>query len=89
MNLSNVDALIYSLRNFPEDWKVDKYTLSHSSGIEIWIANGWIFLEQHNVSSTAIDFGFLIGRLRFWHAFKKWNRRRLMQVLDLESAKKE
>lgn len=35
----------------PQNWEFGHYTARHKSGLEIWIANGASFLEEHTCSS--------------------------------------
>ena len=72
--MSNVDAIIKSLREHPEEWECDQYKLAHKSGQAIWILFGMLLAgnyEQPFHSSIPMSFG-LFGRVRLWLAFRKW-----------------
>jgi hypothetical protein len=64
---TTADDLIDSMDQNPEMWEVDKYRACHSSGISIWIGNGWYYTYVERPSR--IEFGF-------------WEVRRLGKALD-------
>lgn len=37
MKIAN--EIIESLQHHPEEWKLDRYELTHTSGVSLWIAN--------------------------------------------------
>ena len=66
--MNGATAIIRSMRQEPERWEVDEYNATHESGLELWVANGWVFCQVQSPVSGALG---LLAKWRVWRAFKK------------------
>ena len=67
-----VGLLVALLRDCPDEWVDDHYTLRHKpTGLEIWICNGFWFVALKRPS--AIKFG-AVGKVRVWWALRRHRR---------------
>jgi len=67
--------LAVSLREQPAEWTIDperRYTIDHqSSGVQIWVANGWPFCALWAPEKLKLG---LVGKTRVWVASWRWMR---------------
>lgn len=65
----DVDAILASLRDHPQDWRCNEFELVHEpSRIRLWVANGW---RRIRVEDRPRVIG-LVARACIWMAFRRW-----------------
>jgi len=63
-------ALVDSMKRV-EEWEISRYELTHKpTGLILWIANGWMFLEADRDSPIPLS-PSLLERVRLWQHVKR------------------
>jgi hypothetical protein len=65
-----VDQIITSLQEEPEKWKRGDYTLKHTNGVRVWVANGFWFLQPHRPERKTT----FPEKCRLWWAIRRWDK---------------
>lgn len=82
--MTNAETIIQSLQDEPEAWTGTKFSLSHRSGVKLWIANGWPFMGADSSSTTEVHLSFF-DRWRVWRQYRKWKQWQLPVVMTTEA----
>jgi hypothetical protein len=80
------DVVVALLRDDPHGWSRGKYTIKHTSELEIWTRNGFWCLEVWRPARS--QFGF-IGKVRVWWAIgyaDKVQKQSVLTGTELEEA---
>lgn len=64
-----VTLVVQSMREHPEDWRVDHYEAKHKSGITVWIANSYYGME---IKGGGAHFGGVGLLASFGLSFRHW-----------------
>ena len=71
------EGIVSSLKKSPYDWDVIDANLKNNDvGICVWIANGFLCVSCD--SGVRIATFSIVGKIRIWRAYKKWNKRRFI-----------
>lgn len=63
-----MESIIYSIKNQPEQWTVDKYYFENKKqGVSIWIANGILFCSLESGGSFNLS-----QKIKVWFAYRWW-----------------
>ncbi len=79
-------AVLVDCMNRVEDWRIGRYVLTHNpTGLELWISNGWTFLESTDDSPIYVRLS-LINRFRLWRHVKRLGNKIAAKQLTMSQA---
>jgi len=70
---------IYERLQHPEEWEISKYTVTHKSGVSLWVNNGFFCFGIH--TPTKFSFSF-IEKVLLYFATRKMIERNITATMN-------